>query len=321
MHQLVGEFAVIGKQQNAFGEVIQAPDRIHARTIRRQQVHHCRSPLRIRDRRHVSLGLVHDQIHLLLGRMQHRAVYADLVCLHVGFGAEFRDHLAVDFYAPRGDELFGGAARRDSCGGDDLLQTLKCHYLSVVVCVSGEAAEPSPDAAAAVTARRRSYLPAMALRRTCTVSCKIPKASRNGRSFVRSSFAQCTPTSSVTKPRRSARNRSSGSNPQRSTSCNGNSASAARLENALNPHCVSLKPSPRIARISRLSPRPPIWRNHGWRIVCRLGSIQREPIATSQIPDSIVLNRLVQTSIGEERSASVINTMSPEACSIPCLTE
>src|SRR5438309_985561 len=318
MHQLVGEFAVIGKEQNAFGEVIQAPDRIHARTIRRQQVHHCRSPLRIGDRRHVSLWLVHDQIHLLLGGMQHRAVYADLVRLHVGFGAEFRDHLAVDFYAPRGDELFGGASRSDSCGGDDLLQTLKWHYSSVVVCACAEAAAASADLAPALP---RSYLPARAFRRTCTVSCKMPKASRKGRSFVRSSFAQCTPTSSVTKPRRSARNRSSGSNPQRSTCCNGNSTSAARLENALNPHCVSLKPSPRIARISRLSPRPPIWRNHGWRIVCRLGSIQREPIATSQLPDSMVLNSLVQSSIGEERSASVINRMSPAACSMPCFTE
>src|SRR6185503_14837946 len=76
----------------------------------------------------VAPGLVHQQIYIFLRAAQQLAVYADVIMLGVGLGAGLGDHLPVERDQAAGYELLGLSARRDSGGGDDLLQTLGRHW-------------------------------------------------------------------------------------------------------------------------------------------------------------------------------------------------
>ena len=90
------QVAVIGEQQQAFAGVVEASDGIHADANAMQQIHDRGPALGIADRGDVSLGLVHQQVNVVLGAVQQLAVDANVVNVDVGLGAEFGDDLSVD---------------------------------------------------------------------------------------------------------------------------------------------------------------------------------------------------------------------------------
>ena len=126
-HQKIGEFAVVGQQQQAFAGVIQATDGVDAGPDPVQQVHHRGAMFGIFQRGDVSLGLVHQQVDMPLRAVQQLSVDANVVVLGVGLAAQFRDHLPVDRHQSAGDQLLCLAAGGDAGGGDDFLQAFSGH--------------------------------------------------------------------------------------------------------------------------------------------------------------------------------------------------
>jgi hypothetical protein len=108
--QLVRKVSIVSEEQQTFGAVIEPANRIHARTIRRQQVHHRRPSLRIGHRGHVSARLIHHQVHVVPAHANWLAAHLDAVAIHIGFGAQFGHHVSVYGDLSRGNELFGGTS-------------------------------------------------------------------------------------------------------------------------------------------------------------------------------------------------------------------
>lgn len=167
--------------------------------------------------------------------------------------------------------------------------------------------------------RGAGYFPVIAFHQTVIISKTILGPSLSGLMRVPSRCDHATGTSAIVKPKRFARNNSSGSNPQRSTFCSGKIASIDFRVNALNPHCVSLNGSASMVRKRRLKARPKSWRYNGWRFLCSFTCSQREPIAISA-PWPIASKSFSASPIGEERSASLKSASFPVACNMPLRT-
>jgi hypothetical protein len=129
-HEMVGQRAVIGHQQQAFAQVVQPADGIYARSRLLHQVHHRGPAFRIGDRGHIALGFVQQKINMTFCAVEQFAVNFDVVGCQVSLAAECGDHLPVHGDASLGDQLFGVATRRDSRRGNDLLQSLSGHSAS-----------------------------------------------------------------------------------------------------------------------------------------------------------------------------------------------
>lgn len=120
-HQEIGEFAIVGEQQQAFAGVVETAHGIDARADPVKQIHHSGAMLRIVERGDVALGLVHQQINVPLGTVKEFPVYADVVNVGIGFGAQFGDDLPIDRDESSGDDLLGLAARSNSGSSDNFL--------------------------------------------------------------------------------------------------------------------------------------------------------------------------------------------------------
>lgn len=129
-HQMVGQCAVIGHEQQAFTEVIEAAYGINARSRLLHQFHHRGAAFRIGNCGDVALGLVQKKIDVALDALQQLAVNFDVVAFQVRFTAQFGDDLPVDGDAPLGNQFFCMATGRDAGRGDDLLQALSRHLTS-----------------------------------------------------------------------------------------------------------------------------------------------------------------------------------------------
>jgi hypothetical protein len=123
--ELVGQFAIVGDEEKAFAEVVEAADRIKTLTRLGEEFHDGGSAFGIADGGDVTLGLVEHEVALALGAMDELAVDADVVAMGIGFAAEFGDNFAVDLDASLGDEFFGVTAARDTRLGEDFLEALE----------------------------------------------------------------------------------------------------------------------------------------------------------------------------------------------------
>jgi len=112
--ELVGEFAVVGDEEKAFTEIVEAANRVEAFACFGEELHDGGAALGIADGGDVSLGLIEHEIALTLGAVEELAVDADVVAMGVGFAAEFGDDFAVYLNASLGDEFFSVAAAGDS---------------------------------------------------------------------------------------------------------------------------------------------------------------------------------------------------------------
>ena len=110
LHQLTGQIAVVGEQQQAFAGVVEAAHGIDALMHTLDQVHHGGAVLLIADRGDVALGLVEHDVHMAVGSAEELAIDADVVGGGIGLGAECGDDGAVNDDASFGDEFLGFAA-------------------------------------------------------------------------------------------------------------------------------------------------------------------------------------------------------------------
>jgi hypothetical protein len=123
VQQALHERPVVREQQQAFGVVVEAPNRIDVLPHIRQKVEHRRSPLGVLPRRHVAARLVEHDVAMAFREMNPLPVDADVVAIGVGFRAQFEDGRAVDRDASVRDECFSGASGSDAGSGEDFLKT------------------------------------------------------------------------------------------------------------------------------------------------------------------------------------------------------
>ena len=129
VEQPFGQRTVVGQQQQALGVVVEPPHRIDVLADVRQQIEDRRPALRVLPRRDVPARLVEQDIAVMGDDPDPLAIDADVVVPGIGLRAELQHRLAVDTDAALCDQALGGAARRDACGRQDLLQSFH-HCLS-----------------------------------------------------------------------------------------------------------------------------------------------------------------------------------------------
>ncbi len=123
MEQALSQRAVVGQQHQSLGVVVEPADRVDVFTHVRQQIEHRWSALRVLPRRHIPTRLVEQDVPVIGRDPDPLAVDADVIVPRVGFRAEFQNRLAVDADAALRDQHLGGAARRDTGGREDLLES------------------------------------------------------------------------------------------------------------------------------------------------------------------------------------------------------
>lgn len=122
VHDPIGDFTVVGEEEEPFRVAIEATDRIES-WFRRNQLHH-RPPVPLIARRsNESRRLVqHDILIGLAANLP--SVNPNRSANGVDSGTQFSDDLAVNRDAPRADELFGFSSGGDAAGREDALQSL-----------------------------------------------------------------------------------------------------------------------------------------------------------------------------------------------------
>jgi hypothetical protein len=123
--QLVGQFAVVGHQQQTLAEVIEAANGINAFLDLCEEFHHRGPVLGIAHGGDEALGLVEHEVAQALRALQELAVDANVIANRVGLGAEFGHDFAVDLYTSFGDQFFGVAAAGDAGLGEDFLEAVQ----------------------------------------------------------------------------------------------------------------------------------------------------------------------------------------------------
>jgi hypothetical protein len=127
LHQEIGEFAVVGEQEQPFAGVVEATHGIDARAHPVEQIHDRRPMFGIVKGGDVSLGLVHQQINMALGALEEFAVDADVIHCRISLASQFRDDQAVYGHKSARDDLLCFAARGNSGSGDNFLQAFSGH--------------------------------------------------------------------------------------------------------------------------------------------------------------------------------------------------
>jgi len=133
--EAVGEFAVVGHEEQTFGEVVEASHGIKTWELHvfadglllgvlAEELHDGGAMLGVVGGGDVAARLVDHEVALRLGAVEEFAVDADVVAGGVGTGAELGDDLAVYDDAAFEDDGFGGAAAGDASLGEDLLETV-----------------------------------------------------------------------------------------------------------------------------------------------------------------------------------------------------
>ncbi len=121
----VNKVAVVGQQDQPFRVRIQSSCRDQTNTRNPNEIRDLLFRMSIRDRGHVTDGLVQrDVIPPCAGRVDRPAVHGDPLCVRVRHRAGRGDDLVVDTDSTGGDNLLGATTRGDSGGGDYFLQAL-----------------------------------------------------------------------------------------------------------------------------------------------------------------------------------------------------
>lgn len=124
MQQPLRELAVVREQQEPLGVVVQPADGVDVLAHLGQQIEDRRPVLGVLPRRHVAAGLVEQDVAVAPRHADALAVDADVVAERVGPRAQLEHGGAVHRHAAAGDEGLRRAPRRDSGGGEDLLQAI-----------------------------------------------------------------------------------------------------------------------------------------------------------------------------------------------------
>ena len=131
----VGEVAVVGHEEQAFGEVVEAAHGVEAGQLAveagdlllrslGEELDDGGAVLRVVEGGDVAAGLVEHEVAVRLGAAEELAVDADVVAGGVVAGAEGGDGGAVDLHAAFEDDLFGFAAGGYAGLGEDLLEAV-----------------------------------------------------------------------------------------------------------------------------------------------------------------------------------------------------
>jgi hypothetical protein len=122
--QAVGEFAVIGEQEQALRLGVEPAhvEEALALVLVLQEVADAAAALRVLHGGDDAAGLVEDVVLQVLVELEPDAVDVDGSLRRVHADAEFRDDGAVDLHPPVEDHLLAHAARGDAGEGHDLLQ-------------------------------------------------------------------------------------------------------------------------------------------------------------------------------------------------------
>ncbi len=130
----VGQVAVVGHEEEALAEVVEAAYGIEADLVAvgavlgLHEVHDGGALFGVFEGGDVAAGLVEHVVALLLGALEELAVDADVVAGGVVAGAEGVDDLPVDLDAAGEDDLLGFAAAGDAGLGEDLLEAVACGF-------------------------------------------------------------------------------------------------------------------------------------------------------------------------------------------------
>jgi hypothetical protein len=129
--ELVRQVAVIGHQQKAFTQVVQAADRVKPFVHLLEELHDGGAALRIADRGHIAFGLVKHKVAQAFSAADQLSIDPDVVSFGVRFRAQFGDHLAIYLYPALRNHLFGMAAAGHPGLGQNLLQPLESGRKSI----------------------------------------------------------------------------------------------------------------------------------------------------------------------------------------------
>jgi hypothetical protein len=105
--QLVGKVPIVRDQQQAFAQVIEAPDGVKALVHLRKELHHCRPSFRIADCGHIAPRLIQHEVTEALRSMKELSVDADVVAAGIRFGTKLGDDLSVDLDPAFANHLLG----------------------------------------------------------------------------------------------------------------------------------------------------------------------------------------------------------------------
>jgi hypothetical protein len=124
MREHRGQFAVVREEQQAFGVVVEAANRVDVLAHAGEEIDHRAAPLRIRPRRDVARRLVQQDVAQVLRRLDAARVHPDVVGCGVRFDAHLADGLAIDADASLRDQFFRGASGGDAGLREDFLEAL-----------------------------------------------------------------------------------------------------------------------------------------------------------------------------------------------------
>jgi hypothetical protein len=121
VEQMVGEFAVVGQQENPTRIVVEASDR-HGMDAARKQVRHRPPSLRIAHRRYHPGRLVDDQVGKFSRRLDDAPFDFNTIC-RINESPELTNASAVDSNRAFNDQLVGMSPRRNPAPRQIAIQT------------------------------------------------------------------------------------------------------------------------------------------------------------------------------------------------------
>ena len=122
--ELVGEFAVIGQEQEAHALLVETAHRVDALGDLGQEVDDAGFARGVVVRRDIAFRLVDREVDQPLA-LNSLAIDIDARLVGIDTGSEFADDLSVDRHAPLGDQFFASPARADSGVRQDFLEPFR----------------------------------------------------------------------------------------------------------------------------------------------------------------------------------------------------
>jgi hypothetical protein len=96
MGKFCGKLAIIGEEDQPLRVVVQTSDGVYVLTDINQQINDGWTALRVRPGRHISFGLVEQDVTVAFRRPYSPPIDADVVSGGVRFGSHFTNRPAVD---------------------------------------------------------------------------------------------------------------------------------------------------------------------------------------------------------------------------------
>ena len=121
----IGQFAVVGHQQQAFTQVIEPAHRVHALLRFGEKLHHRGPVFGIAHRGDVAPRLVEHKVAMPLGALKQLAIDANVIAPQIGLAAQLRHDLAIHYHASGDNHLLGVTSAGNARLGENFLQPLR----------------------------------------------------------------------------------------------------------------------------------------------------------------------------------------------------